>query len=260
MGKKTTRTDTCVFWDQSTLHWPARPAATVITSSQSKLWGNLGRKREKLFEFLISRSASEVGVKIEAVLQGSTIEERVQTTLWALGLLHNETLCAFETYFSWEPAKLSSRGVTMRDFLHNCIVIWNRSTEGVGRQQYTFLLLKVWVMAEATQTASYQGLYGPPHVKECPQPCMKWRHHGQLLTMQKEWRWSLFKCSDWNNLAAMGMNHIIAHTVRVQSSSFQLLIQYCCILLNVLLYFALDTEICTVRITDVQLVHMNWLK
>lgn len=50
MGK-TRRTDTCVSWDHSTLHRPARPPATVITLSQSKLWGNLGRKGRSCSSF-----------------------------------------------------------------------------------------------------------------------------------------------------------------------------------------------------------------
>lgn len=119
-------------------------------------------KRRSCSEILISRSARKVWVKIEATLQGSTTEERVQTILWALGLLHNETLCAFEAHFSWEPAKHSSRGVTLKDFRHNCLTAFLVEID----------LLELWVYSNMIfffcyVNTLYQVFCRLPHVKEC---------------------------------------------------------------------------------------------
>lgn len=59
-GERTTRTDTYVSRNGSTLYLPARLPATVITPTQTKLRGNLGWEKKKLFEFSISRSACKV--------------------------------------------------------------------------------------------------------------------------------------------------------------------------------------------------------
>lgn len=159
-GEKTTRTDTYVSRNPSTPCPPVRPPATVITLSQSKLAGNLGwgKKWRSCSKFLISRSASKVWVKIKAALQRGTIEEGVQTTLWALGLFHNETLCAFEAHFSWEPAKLSSKGVTLKDFLHKCLAVFLFETDLLEVRLYSSMIFCYRV------NASYQVHYAPPHV------------------------------------------------------------------------------------------------
>lgn len=164
-GKRTTRIHQC-FPEITSLCAcpPARLPATVITSSQSKLRGNLGWAGKKLFEFSISRSASKVWVKIESALQNRALEEREQTTLWLPGLLYNETLCSFGAYFSWESAKLSSKGVKLKDFLHNCVYACLKSPSECI-QQYVFLLVKVWWLCgslwspQATTSAA---------LEECP--------------------------------------------------------------------------------------------
>lgn len=118
-------------------------------------------KRRSCSEILISRSAKKVWVKIEAALQGSTTEQRVQTILWALGLLHNETLCAFEAHFSWEPAKHSSRGVTLKDFQHNRLTAFLVKID----------LLELWVYCNMIffcyMNTTHQVFCRLPHVKEC---------------------------------------------------------------------------------------------
>lgn len=145
--------------------WAPTSYSNYIEPEQTHRVSWLG-KRRSCSEFSISRSASKVWVKIEAALQGSTMEERVQTILWALGLLHNETLCAFEAHFSWEPAKLSSRGVALKDFLHNCLLSWNRSAGGVGVQQYDFLLQCEHLISGALQATICERVSSAMHEME----------------------------------------------------------------------------------------------
>lgn len=162
------------------------------------------------------------------------MEEGVQTTLWVLGLFHNETLCAFEAHFTWEPAKLSSKVVTLKDF-HIAVSPCSYLTQICSRCRCT----AVW-------TPHINCIMGH-HMWKCYLPHMKWRAQQQLLTMQNVQlgeNVSLYgsrvrdesPCSLWV-LSNLQTCYLAGSDSSASTSSY-----WCCCLQNVLLYCGLEME------------------